>query len=773
MTGESLRDVGDRGSMRVALGAALGEHSRWSARKTGTQGGLMKRSAPALMISAFISCALLAACTASQSALEQGTQASPAAADDAVKCGPDVTPIPAPTRQINLVLDESGSMFADIDADGNVVPSTTWSIAKYSLEVFSALLGPNDQLDVYRMSDYGPADSPTAPTLTLSGADDRDSRVAQIHEMELQGASTPWRSVTTAADNLLASDAELKWLVILTDGEFKIGAEFVPLETVTEYLSPLISQGVRVAFMSIGALAVEIPALSGLEYERVDDARQLLPAMTGFANTIFERTYVDLGTNTAWATDIPLSEVVVFAQGAGVRVSGAQSSNGAIEPAAAPVSVKWTTNGPVVVTSPDGRKVRIDDPVPDESLEGTLADFTGIPVGDVSFDIANASQTDLFYKPDVTFGYTIVDAQGIDVGNVLTADQPYTLNYSFMTPDCVPVTSPLLEPVNYSAQILREDQVVQEGLSPGSPIQLPSADYTLVVQASYNGGTSGAQIPLIVSGPGGLQTYPVSALTSFPALAEGIPFKINVREGKLSRPITPAEWQALDAASASFSGGGNLEYQLAKSEEVGRAFILARAPDGDIFAADTGDLAVTVSIPPLGDIDGLTSDPVAFTVVDDLTVLERLIHWFWTVGIWILVALILLILILGYIFKRRFPKVGRQPEIMSRTRMVGGGTPPKARGKFRVNGIRRWLPFVADKGTLVYVPPGSLGFIPMKLKAGSGRTMRLLNANALAKRNNVQINGTPVDEHFNSNFQFGRGSTISARNQETTFETTL
>lgn len=772
MTGEFLRDVGDRGSMRVALGVALGEHSRWRARRTGTQGGLMKRSAPTLMVSAFISCALLAACTASQSALDQGTQASPASADDAVKCGPDVTPIPAPTRQINLVLDESGSMFSDIDADGKVVPSTTWSIAKYSLEVFSALLGPTDQLDVYRMSDYGPADSPTAPTLTLSGADDRDSRVAQIHDMDLKGASTPWRSVTTAADNLLASDAELKWLVILTDGEFKIEAEFVPPETVMEYLSPLSSQGVRVAFMSIGALAVEIPALSGLEYERVDDARQLLPAMTGFANTIFERTYVDLGTNTAWATDIPLSEAVVFAQGAGVTVSGAQTSEGAIEPAAPPVSVGWTANGPVVVTSPDGRKVRID-PVPDESLEGTLADFTGMPVGDVSFDIANASQTDLFYKPDVTFGYTIVDAQGIDVGNVLRADQPYTLNYSFMTPDCVPVTSPLLEPVNFSAQILREDQVVQEGLLSGSPIQLPSADYTLVVKASYNGGTSGAKIPLIVSNSGGSRTLQVSDMAEFPELSQGIPVYLFVEGEELSRPYTPSEWASLEAGAVGFSDNNNLDYMLAKGTKPGDAYILVRAPGGDVFDAQTGDLDVTMTIPAIGEINASTVEPVTFTVVDDLSWQDRAWHWFWTVGIWILVALILLIVILGYIFKKRFPKIGRQPEIMSRTRMVGGGTPPKARGKFRVNGIRRWLPFVADKGTLVYAPPGSLGFIPMKLKAGSGRTMRLLNANALAKRNNVQINGTPVDEHFNSNFQFGRGSTISAGNQETTFETTL
>lgn len=772
MTGESLRDVGDRGSMRVALSAALGDRADWRARKSAAKGDSARRSLRAGVAGMFVCCSLLAACTTSQSALDQGTSATSAAASDEVKCGPDVTPIPAPTRQINLVLDESGSMFADTDADGNVIPSTTWSIAKYSLEVFSALLGPEDQLDVYRMSDYGPADSPTAPTLTLSGADDRSSRVTQVHDMELQGASTPWRSVTTAADNLLASDAEQKWLVILTDGEFKIGDKFIPPEQVVEYLSPLISQGVRVAFMSIGALAVEIPSLTGLEYERVDDAQQLLPAMTGFANTIFERTYVDLGTKTEWSSDIPLSEVVIFAQGAGVVVAGAQTSTGAIEPASRPVSVGWTTNGPVVVTGADDGDVRID-PVPDKSLEGILADFTSVPSGDMSFDITNATQADLFYKPDVTFGYTIVDPQGMDVGNVLTADQPYTLNYSFMTPDCVPVTSPLLEPVEYSAQILRGDEVVQEGLSPGSSIQLPSSDYTLEVQASYNGGTSGAQIPLVVSSSPGSRTLKVSSMAEFPEASEGIPVYLFVEGEELSRPYTSSEWATLDAAAVTFSDSNNLDYMLAKGTRPGEAYILVRAPDGDIYDAQTGDLDVTMTIPAIGDVRASTVEPVAFTVADDLTGVQRLLHWFWTVGIWILVGLILLVLILGYIFKRRLPKIGRQPEIMARTRLVGGGTPPKARGKFRVNGIRRWLPFVADKGTLVYVPPGSLGFIPMKLKAGSGRTMRLLNANALAKRNNVQINGTPVDEHFNANFQFGRGSTISARNQETTFETTL
>lgn len=717
----------------------------------------------------FLSCAALSACTAGDDA----GQASDAAAnaEQEIKCGPDVTPIPTPQRQINLVLDESGSMFADPDEAGNVTPSSTWSIAKYSLEVFAALLGSSDQLNVYRMSDYGPVGSPSTPTLTLSGTEGRAERVAQIHDMELAGASTPWRSVTAAAENLLTSDAEQKWLVILTDGEFKIRDQPVPPEEVVAYLGPLIQQGVRVAFMSIGDQAVKITPVPEVIYEQVADADQLLGAMTGFANTIFERTYVDLGTTTSWSTDIPLDEVVLFAQGPGVTVTDAQTSEGALEPSAPPVSVRWTTNKPVKVSGPDGRDIRVEA-LPDESLEGTLADFSNVPVGDVAFNVTEASQIDLFYKPDVSFGYTIIDAQGADVGNVLAADQPYTLNYSFMTPDCIPVTSPLLDPVEYSAQILQGGQVVKDGLSPGSPVQLPAADYTLRVAASYNGGSAGAEIPLIVSAGAQARSLQVSAMSQFPANVDGLPIYVYVEEGELSRPFSPQEWAGLQAEAVTFSEGNNLEYEFAKGEKPGEAAILVRAPGGDVFDADTGDLDVTMTIPAVGDVRASTVPPVRFTVVDDLTAMQRFLHWFWTVGIWIVLVVVLLAIAIGYIFKPRFPKISKRPQISVRNRAVRNS--PLAFGTFRVKGIRKWLPFVADQATLGYVPPGTPGFAPLKLKATQGRMFKITNVSTVAKRRNVLVDGNLIDDNFQKGSIFGLGTTVTAKHPpNATFTTTL
>ena len=51
-------------------------------------------------------------------------------------------------RQINLVYDNSGSMYGD-GANGEL---DTWCQAKYSMEVFASMLGENDVLNI-RMSE--------------------------------------------------------------------------------------------------------------------------------------------------------------------------------------------------------------------------------------------------------------------------------------------------------------------------------------------------------------------------------------------------------------------------------------------------------------------------------------------------------------------------------------------------------------------------------------------------------------------------------------------
>ena len=714
---------------------------------------------------------MVASCTSGPDSLTAGTEGSPSDGAASITCGAEVTPIPEPDRQINLVLDESGSMFVDQERQ----PSTLWSMAKYSLETFAALIGPGDTLNVFPMGAYG-QNAPAEPELIIRGSTSAEERVQTVHDLVLRGRSTPWRSVTAAAENVLRSEAAEKWLVILTDGQFVDGREPVPPETVAALLEELANQGVLIAFMSIGQAAVSLPSGEGRIVEQVEDAGQLLAAMTGFANTIFERSVVTgLDTGGVWTTDIPLTELVLFAQGADVSIGEAQTSSGAIAPEET-VRVSWSTNPDIQVKSPADPDVVLDIPaLPDESLDGQLATFRSVPAGDITFEVSNASQVDAFYKPDVEFGYTITDPAGIDVGNVLTAGQPYTLNYSFMDSSCVPVDSPLLNPVDYTAEVLQDGKVVQADIAPGTTLQLPAANYEIRMAATYTGGTAAATIPLLVNNETGVPEFVVSQMAEFPPIDAGIPFPIIVEEGGpggLSRPITPQEWAALDSQSVVFDSSLDLDFELSKGQRPGDATILVRAPGGDVFSAGTGTGSVTITIPEQGDLQGTTSAPIRFTVIDDISGFDRLMHWFWTIGIWILVAILLFILLLGYLTKKRFPRrLKKRPTIEGIPRVIGQQR-LNARGQFDVNGIRRLLPFVADSGTLKYVPAGTMGFRPMQVKAGPRKMLRLTNWKEIAKQSNVQVNGSPLDETTIKEPMFGASAMITADTPQMSFEMT-
>ena len=78
------------------------------------------------------------------------------------------------TRTINIVYDDSGSM-----AYKGV---TSWSQAKYAMEVFAAIMGENDSLNIYPMSSYsykpdGSKSDSWGKTISISGADSAESRV--------------------------------------------------------------------------------------------------------------------------------------------------------------------------------------------------------------------------------------------------------------------------------------------------------------------------------------------------------------------------------------------------------------------------------------------------------------------------------------------------------------------------------------------------------------------------------------------------------------------
>ena len=100
-----------------------------------------------------------------------------------------------PSRTINLVYDDSGSMIR--------VGSTyvdTWCQAKYAMEVFAGMLGENETLNIYYMSDYV-KETTAPPKLTLTGSKDAtvtEANVKKIHDLVTDASDTPFNSVKKA-----------------------------------------------------------------------------------------------------------------------------------------------------------------------------------------------------------------------------------------------------------------------------------------------------------------------------------------------------------------------------------------------------------------------------------------------------------------------------------------------------------------------------------------------------------------------------------------------
>ena len=95
-------------------------------------------------------------------------------------CGQGVNSVAIKKRQV----DDSASMFSN----GGNTPLDRWSNAKYSLEVFAALLGEQDNMNIYLTSTYAKGGS--GSVVQLAGKEAASSRVSKIHNMVMQGGDT-------------------------------------------------------------------------------------------------------------------------------------------------------------------------------------------------------------------------------------------------------------------------------------------------------------------------------------------------------------------------------------------------------------------------------------------------------------------------------------------------------------------------------------------------------------------------------------------------------
>ena len=209
------------------------------------------------------------------------------------------------TRVVNVVYDDSGSMF---DGDG------TWCRAKYSMEVFSSMLTENDTMNVYLMSDFASGDTSAGPKLVLKGKDGPAVNADKVHNMPSGGSGTPFEAVEKARNDLESTQADEKWLIVLTDGVMGRGQIALTQEELNDYFGNK-PDDIKVMFLSIGSSAMTISAdeSKNIFAAEAKTSSEILGNVMDICTRVFNRDRLKLDTsNMTFSFDVPMKELIVL-----------------------------------------------------------------------------------------------------------------------------------------------------------------------------------------------------------------------------------------------------------------------------------------------------------------------------------------------------------------------------------------------------------------------------------------------------------------------------
>ena len=300
-------------------------------------------------------------------------------------------------RAIYVVFDNSGSMYGP----GNMA----WSQATYAMEVFAAMMNydSGDQMKIFPMHNVTTGGSDATSSITVKSISD----IAQIHNMYTpQPLGTPYTQVNTAANELAAlldgGGVSEGWLVVLTDGDFDSDLPATNLQTDLEQKAQM-RDNMYVQYLAMGSdirTVADANEEIGLYSQKVESSSQVINELAVISNRIFERNeYTGLKDNGSLAFDIPLSRLIVFAQGSDVSINSLKNKEGS--------EINMESNYEVSCSSTDGGGLTdfvTETPTKDTSLKGQVAvfsDASAIMEGDYTLDVAGAVSVKGYYEPEV------------------------------------------------------------------------------------------------------------------------------------------------------------------------------------------------------------------------------------------------------------------------------------------------------------------------------------------------------------------------------------
>ncbi len=669
----------------------------------------------------------------------------------------------APSRQIHVVFDDSGSMIRN---PRTKEPVDTWCQAKYAMEVFAAMLESNDTMNIYAMSDFEYTEQ-AKPRLHLDGKSGMSTNVAKVHNMVTHDMNTPFASVRKAYNDLAGAKADEKWLVVLTDGEFqKVNGD------INNYFAKK-SDKVNVVFLGMGKEAEKNHVVSD-ESRHIyaiyaKTSTEILTKITDICTRVFNSQRLNVNAATKKISfDVPMGELTVFAQGANVKINGIIKENGQIvKSSSEPVTVKHSETA---TTSKEYPKIIVD-----RDLLGSIATFIGdFDPGSYTLDVTGAETIEVYYKPNIAIAAYLTDSNGNRVPDLTDLEAgEYTVNFGLVKGGTnEPVkSSSLLGVIEYNAIVTNDGKKHDKVYHNGDKITLVEGDLTIDAVAKYlEYNTTSTTIRNMIFKNKELTFSPVSDPTysvNSDGFADPVPMEIEVKfDGK---EITDEQWEKMELPQVKMVKKSEFkvdDFIVEKTDQKGVFRITPVLKDGKPSSGTYADFDVEVSYEGTSGAEKWSGQStVTVKMTDNRSWLER------NRGriIRALIALVIAIIVLGYtpVFKHYLPRgLKSAPTIMCDPDDPSADS-KKRSGKYKKNFLTTIIPYKAETGTIMFVPANVPGVADLKIKGSKKRRMKITNLDAYRGDADIRFNSKPIEKQ--KELDSGAGLKIIVTKKETTF----
>ena len=632
------------------------------------------------------------------------------------------------SKAIHVVYDDSVSMFYN-ESTSDPEYYDRWGQVKYAMEVFAAMLEENDIMNIYFMSDFINNPNESA-RITISGSENAEQRVRRIHDYIPSSSGTPFDPVIKAYEDLKNLNVDEKWLVILTDGEFnRLNGERIEsteIDVDGYFLRFVNESDVNITLLAMGEDAAEIKEnLSrNIYFEHAKNSNGILEKITTICNRIFNRNRLSF-TNEAkheFSFDIPMLELLVFAQGANVQINGINGDD--TYNSSETVNVRYSE-----VASTDSR-YNASNPniIVSRNLTGIVATFRDIPKDSYSLDISGAQTIEIYYKPVVNVDIKLFqNGEEVLTQNIIEGE--YQIRYGIVNEDGDFFESSLLGKVEYEATFQNDGQTAP--LKSGDTVNLKRGELVVDVSASFleinTANNTVKHRVLSESTPLNVDIIAPNGNFTVSNLDESGAFIVTIkREGNL---LTEAQWQSMPLPVITTNAKVDIT-EVKRGINISTFEFHIKQRNGDKYATSTGNITLNAIAELVYDEQLCIGEgSTTVNIKNDISFWERVCNWIkklWYIFIpllFLLLALLLWWLLWGR--KKRFPKYMKttnKPIIL----VEKDSNTVQRYGSFKINSTSKWMPFCPETGVLRVAAEGK-ALPSLSVKAVGNERMEITN----------------------------------------------